>query len=307
MYNYKYNGKELQETGMYDYGARFYMPDIGRWGVQDLISEADPDFSPYAYVLNNPVLSFDLFGFADSDGGKCPPDCPSGVTAIVNGETHIQEVFIKAKSNNNTLNNVQLAIDVASWIPGVQTIGGLTNAGIDIYRGNYGSATLNLFSAIPLVGYLGKAGKAVNTGLKVANNVQKMKAVKYAIKSAKYSKWTKLKGYNVHHIIPKSIMGKYGGLIQSDLGKAIKNSGFDINDGDNLRYLSDSFHGNHPQYTKVVEQKLTDIMNANGGTLSAGDVKGVINEMHNFINGAEKAFDGTKATNLNNFSREFTK
>ncbi|WP_263602427.1 hypothetical protein [Chryseobacterium sp. PET-29] len=34
-YQYKYNGKELQETGMYDYGARMYMPDIGRWGVHD--------------------------------------------------------------------------------------------------------------------------------------------------------------------------------------------------------------------------------------------------------------------------------
>ncbi|MFA7469914.1 MAG: RHS repeat-associated core domain-containing protein, partial [Weeksellaceae bacterium] len=29
-YNYKYNGKELQETGLYDYGWRQYMPDIGR-------------------------------------------------------------------------------------------------------------------------------------------------------------------------------------------------------------------------------------------------------------------------------------
>ncbi|MGU3377164.1 hypothetical protein [Chryseobacterium sp. M5A1_1a] len=29
-YNYKYNGKELQETGMYDYGARMYMADLGR-------------------------------------------------------------------------------------------------------------------------------------------------------------------------------------------------------------------------------------------------------------------------------------
>lgn len=88
---------------------------------------------------------------------------------------------------------------------------------------------------------------------------------------------------------------------------AIENSGFVSNDGINLRYLSDGFHANHPQYTKVVEQKLTDIMEKNGGTISAGDVQGVINQMHNFINNAEKAFDGTKATNLNNFSRDFVK
>ena len=35
-YQYKYNGKELQETGMYDYGARFYMPDLGRWALRIL-------------------------------------------------------------------------------------------------------------------------------------------------------------------------------------------------------------------------------------------------------------------------------
>ena len=38
-YQYKYNGKELQETGMYDYEARMYMPDLGRWGVHDPLSE----------------------------------------------------------------------------------------------------------------------------------------------------------------------------------------------------------------------------------------------------------------------------
>ncbi|MEN2436749.1 RHS repeat-associated core domain-containing protein, partial [Weeksellaceae bacterium A-14] len=60
--NYKYNGKELQETGMYDYGARFYMPDIGRWGVQDQLSEKFFSNSNYNYVGNNPILIFDPDG-----------------------------------------------------------------------------------------------------------------------------------------------------------------------------------------------------------------------------------------------------
>lgn len=61
-FNYKYNGKEIQETGFYDYGWRQYLPDLGRWNGIDQLSEKYLSTSPYAYVANNPI------SFVDPDG-----------------------------------------------------------------------------------------------------------------------------------------------------------------------------------------------------------------------------------------------
>lgn len=84
-YKYKYNGKELQETGMYDYGARMYMPDIGRWGVHDPLSELQFAYSPYSYVYGNPIRFNDptgMVGEEDPPKKGSTPDNPIDIGEI---------------------------------------------------------------------------------------------------------------------------------------------------------------------------------------------------------------------------------
>ena len=62
---YKYNGKELDNVhglNLYDYSARYMEPGIGRFTSVDPMAEKYYSWSPYVYVLNNPLRNLDPTG-----------------------------------------------------------------------------------------------------------------------------------------------------------------------------------------------------------------------------------------------------
>ena len=120
---YQYNGKELHDDfglGWYAYGARWYMPDIGRWGQVDPLTEKYANLSAYNYVANNPLK------FIDPDGrnGVLAIDKEAGkvtVTANFHWSARTGEAFAANGRANDFVSN-------ASWQEYIQDNWGGTHS-----------------------------------------------------------------------------------------------------------------------------------------------------------------------------------
>ncbi|MCI5057875.1 MAG: RHS repeat-associated core domain-containing protein [Flavobacteriales bacterium] len=72
---WQYSSKEkIEDFGLdwIDFGARYYIPSIGRWNSVDPLAENYKSWSPYNYTLNNPMTFIDPDGrsvwIPDADG-----------------------------------------------------------------------------------------------------------------------------------------------------------------------------------------------------------------------------------------------
>jgi RHS repeat-associated protein len=132
---YLYNGKELVEgIGLYDYGARWYDPVVGRWTSVDPLAGKMPGWSPYNYVMGNPIRLVDPDGRMPTTG---PGDgiIKRAISSAKNIASTMARNYISrtAKNVRETISNALDNFSVEAKVEQTYSVG--LQAGVEVEKG----------------------------------------------------------------------------------------------------------------------------------------------------------------------------
>ncbi|MFS4469603.1 DUF6443 domain-containing protein [Maribacter sp. 2210JD10-5] len=156
---FRYNGKEIQEElglDMYDYGARFYDPALGRWFTPDAMAEKYYDQSVYTYTVNNPIL------FIDPDGNQVEMCCKELLNTLKRWQsqgsamtTRTSQAFDRVAQPYRDAS--QLASNTATQV-------------VRTYENTQGSSLQTTKSLYGVQAQMGGSGVGLTSGMRVATN-----------------------------------------------------------------------------------------------------------------------------------------
>ena len=186
----KFTGKERDaETGLDYFGARYYMPAVGRWAQVDPLADRFPEWSPYNYALSNPLRLVDPDGAAPINaGGGCPPNCATSINQQLyyafggpildellgradasaayvaeNPDKILHSIGEAGEALGEASDKARLGFLAASLVPGVQEFT-LPAAGLSGTVGLVGDATAVVAYGLEATLFTGDYTDAVNAG-----------------------------------------------------------------------------------------------------------------------------------------------